>query len=86
MAFPARKTMQFQAAKKPACGVADRGRRSERLPRGPSRRFVSWQQIVVARPVFGCRTLKRPKRRRPQFHAIQIIVQAVEGLDQIADD
>ena len=46
----------------------------------------STQQMLFAGRVFGNRTLKTVQRRGPKFHAIQIFVQALKRLDEIAND
>jgi hypothetical protein len=40
--------------------------------------------MLFARVVIGDRTLKTVKGRRPEFHPIQIIAQALKRLDQIS--
>jgi hypothetical protein len=44
------------------------------------------QKITLARLIIGDRTLKAVQRRSPKFHAIQILVQALNGLGEIAND
>jgi hypothetical protein len=46
----------------------------------------AWQTITIARLIIGNRTLKAVQRRSPKFHAIQILVQALNGLGEIAND
>ena len=52
----------------------------------PPWRLIGRQQMLFARLVIGHRMLKAAQRRSPKFHAIQILVQALEGFDQIAND
>jgi hypothetical protein len=42
--------------------------------------------MFVIRPVFRRRLLKAAQRDRPQFYAIQIIVQAIQRLDEIPNN
>ena len=44
------------------------------------------QQITLARLIIGNRTLKTVERLGPKFHAIQILVQALDGLGEVAND
>ena len=46
----------------------------------------AWQTITIARLIIGNRTLKAVQRRSPKFHAIEILVQALDGLGEIAND
>lgn len=56
-------------------------RRMERLDFGaPGLRL---EQMLVAGPVVGNRVLERAKRGGPKFHAIQVLTQPFEGLDQV---
>ena len=48
-----------------------------------------WQwieEMLIGWSVVGDRVLKTAEHRRPQFHAVQVPPQALEGLHQIADD
>ena len=44
------------------------------------------QKITLARLIIGNWTLKTVQRRGPKFHTIQILVQALNGLGEIAND
>jgi len=44
------------------------------------------QKITLARLIIGNRTLKTVQRLGPKFHAFQILVQALDGLGEIASD
>jgi hypothetical protein len=44
------------------------------------------QKITLARLIIRNRTLKAVQRRGPKFHAIQILVQALDGLGEVAND
>ena len=44
------------------------------------------QKITLARLIIGNRTLKTVQRLGPKFHAFQILVQALDGLSEIAND
>jgi hypothetical protein len=44
------------------------------------------QKITLARLIIGNRMLKTVQRGGPKFHALQILVQALYGLGEIAND
>jgi hypothetical protein len=44
------------------------------------------QKITLARLIIRNRTLKTIQRLSPEFHAIQILVQALESLGEVAND
>jgi len=44
------------------------------------------QKITLARLIIGDRMLKAVQRFGPKFHAIQILVQALDGLGEVAND
>jgi len=46
----------------------------------------SGQKITLARLIIRNRTLKTVQRFGPKFHAIQILVQALDGLGEVAND
>ena len=50
------------------------------------RRLDRRQAVRIERLVFRRRLLKTSDHGRPEFHAIQIVVQAIECLHEIADD
>jgi hypothetical protein len=44
------------------------------------------QKIMLARLIIRNRTLKTVQRLSPKFHTIQILVQALDGLGEVAND
>ena len=75
----------------PGCLWAAMKRRPETAFNWRLRRHVpalrpAWQTITIARLIIGNRTLKAVQRRSPKFHTIQILVQALNGLGEIAND
>jgi hypothetical protein len=44
------------------------------------------QKIALARLIIGNRALKTVQRLSPEFHTIQILVQALEGFGEVAND
>ena len=46
----------------------------------------SGQKITFARLIIGNRTLKTVQRFGPKFHPLQILVQALDGLGEVAND
>jgi hypothetical protein len=57
-----------------------------RLNRSVPALWPGWQKITLARLIVRNRTLKTVQRLSPKFHAIQILVQALDGLGEIAND
>jgi hypothetical protein len=45
-----------------------------------------WQEVLVAGTVVRHWTMKMAERGRPEFHAIQVAVETLNGLDEIPDD
>jgi hypothetical protein len=75
----------------PECLLAAMNRRPETVFNWRLRGHIpalrpAWQTITIARLIIGNRTLKAVQRRSPKFHAIQILVQALNGLGEIAND
>ena len=54
-------------------------------PRVPALR-PGRQKITLDRLIIGNRTLETVQRRSPKFHAFQILVQALNGLGEVAND
>jgi hypothetical protein len=44
------------------------------------------QKITLGRLIIGNRALEAIQRRSPKFHAFQILVQALDGLGEVAND
>jgi len=80
------KPILAKPAGKKAGNVARMQARQEAPLRFRTRRLLGRQEVFAIRPIVRRRLLKTAQSDRPQFHAIQIIVQAIQRLDEIASN